>query len=132
MKTFPILAVLCFFGCSRVEHPAPTDTLTEQGRTTLTLDNLVHVDAMSEGISHPLVCGVGRDFPDGLELIFRSLESGELVHTVFPEDEPTKNLDGKVLLSGHYQTIQNRKSYTLKQPPEDYRYFVASSWEQQK
>ncbi|MBC7981318.1 MAG: hypothetical protein H7Y36_12215 [Armatimonadetes bacterium] len=132
MKTFSILAALCFFSCSRVEHPAPTDTPTEQGRTTLTLGNLVHVDATSEGISHPLVCGVGRDFPDGHELIFRSLESGELVHSVLPEHEPPKTLDGKFFLNGHYQTIQNRKSYSIKQPPEDYRYFVASSWEQQK
>ena len=38
-------------------------------------------------------------------------------------------LDGKLVLHGRYQAIQNRKSYTHKPPPENYRYLVVSSWE---
>lgn len=65
--------------------------------------------------------------------MFRDPESEKSIHAVFPEGvTPPKALEGKFVLHGHYQAIQNRKSYTLKQPPEDYRYFLVSSWKQQE
>jgi hypothetical protein len=79
------------------------------------------------------VCGVGRDFPAGHELAFESSRSPEFVHAVFPEDVPPPEvLEGKFILHGHYQAIQNKQSYSRKPPPEDYRYFVVSSWEPMK
>jgi hypothetical protein len=103
------------------------------GRPSATLDDLVHVDAIESCPQHPLVCGVGGDFPAGHELPFRNSPSGEFVHAVFPEGvTPPETLDGKFVLRGHYQAIQNRTRYTWKQPPKDYRYFVVSSWEYRK
>jgi hypothetical protein len=79
------------------------------------------------------VCGAGRDFPTGRELAFRTSQSQEFVHAVFPEGVMlSKTLDGKFVLHGHYQGIQNRTIYTLKRVPEDYRYFVVSSWKQKQ
>jgi len=100
----------------------------------ISLDNLVYVDvSSSDAPQHPLVCGAGRDFPTGRELAFRTSQSREFVHAVFPEGVMLpKTLDGKFVLHGQYQGIQNRKIYTLKRVPEDYRYFVVSSWEQKQ
>lgn len=103
-----------------------------QGASSITLAPLVPVDASSSDTQHPLVCGAGRDFPTGRELAFRNPQSREFVHAVFPEGvTPPRSFDGKFVLYGQYQGIQNRKSYTLKKPPEDYRYFVVSSWRQE-
>jgi hypothetical protein len=100
----------------------------------ISLDNLVYVDVSSSvAHQHPLVCGAGRDFPTGRELAFRTSQSQEFVHAVFPEGVMLpKTLDGKFVLHGHYQGIQNRTIYTLKRVPEDYRYFVVSSWKQKQ
>lgn len=104
----------------------------QQDSASVTLANVVYVDMFSSDYttSHPLVCEVGRDFPAGRELAFRRPESGESVHAVFPENVAApEDLKGSFVLRGHYQRIQNRDSYKLKKPSEDYRYFVVSSWE---
>jgi hypothetical protein len=93
----------------------------------MTLDNLICFDA---SFQHPLVCGPGRDFPAGKELTFKNAESEVGVHAVFPEEVTVPNkLQGTFVLHGHFQSIQNRARYTGKKPPEDYNYFVVSSWE---
>lgn len=103
-----------------------------QGESSITLAPLVHVDASSSDAQHPLVCGAGRDFPAGREFTFIHSQSREFVHAVFPESvTPPKTFDGKFVLHGQYHGIKNRKNYTLKHPPEDYRYFVVSSWKQE-
>jgi hypothetical protein len=90
---------------------------------------LVPVDGASAD-QHPLVCGVGGDFPAGCELAFRHAESRELVHAVFPAGVTSpESPDGKFVLRGHFQNIQNMSRYTLKKPSQDYRYLVVSSWE---
>ena len=133
MRTLCILVVLCAFGCSHPERPTATDTSAVQDASSETLVNLVYIDPASATTQHPLVCGAERDFPAGRELAFRNPQSQEFVHAVFPKGvTPPKRLDGKLVLHGHYQAIQDRKTYTLKQPPEDYRYFVVSSWEYEK
>ena len=122
------ILMLCFaFGCSSSEQSAPAgDSLT-------TLDYLLHVDSASATTQHPLVCGIGRDFPAGRELAFINPQSKEFVHAVFPEGLPLpQNPKGKCALYGRYQTIQNRSSYTHKQPPDDYRYFVVEKWDHRK
>jgi hypothetical protein len=125
MRTLCLVAVLCLAGCSPSNRPTLADTPAVQDRASVTLD----VDGPS-GDQHPLVCGVGRDFPAGHELAFRGSPSGELVHAVFPEGvAPPKTLDGRFVLHGHYQAVENKKRYTLKRPPKDYQYFVVSSWQ---
>ena len=133
MKTIYIVALLCAFGCSRVDDPTPADAHTVQDNASVTLDNLVYVDPASATTQHPLVCGAGRDFPTGHELAFRNAQSREFVHAVFAKGvtSPSK-LTGKLVLHGRYQTIQNKQIYTHKQPADDYRYFVVSSWEHKK
>jgi len=49
---------------------------------------------------------------------------------VFPAGvTPPDTLDGKFVLCGHFQGIQNMDRYKFKKPEKDYRYFVVSSWE---
>lgn len=133
MKTVWILALLCAVGCSHTERPSAPETPEVQNSPSVTLDNLVHLDAVSAGIQHPLVCGDGRDFPTGRELTFKHPLSLEPVHAVFPEGvTPPENLASKLVLRGHYQPIQNKNVYTRKRPSEDYQYFVVSSWEYRK
>jgi hypothetical protein len=119
--------------CPTNERPTQPRAPEPQKAPSVTLDNLVHIDAVSAGIQHPLVCGAGRDFPAGHEITFENPQSGEFVHAVFPEGVVyPKTLDGKFVLHGKYQGIQNRKIYTLKKVAEDYKYFVVSSWEQKQ
>ena len=134
MRFLPVIcAALCVFGCSQIAPQAPIDALSAHYAPSLGLSNLVHVDASSADTQHPLVCGVEKDFPDGQELTFRNSESQEFIHAVFPiVATAPKDLSGTFVLHGHYQTIQNRSSYTLKHPPKDYRYFVVTSWKQNK
>lgn len=130
MRMIHVLALFCAFGCSQAGRPIPADNPLGENRATVTIEDLVHVDASSSDFQHPLVCGAGRDFPTGRELAFRNAQSRQFVHAVFPEGiQPPQNLDGKVVLRGRYQAIQNREIYTLKIPPGNYRYFVVSSWE---
>ena len=96
----------------------------------MTLDNLIHFDAPFQ---HPLVCGPRGDFPAAKELTFKNADSEVFVHAVFPEEVTVPNkLQGNFVLHGHFQSIQDRDRYTHKQPPEDYQYFVVSSWEYKK
>lgn len=133
MRPIWILVALFAFGCAQTDRPTPTDTSEAQNGPSVTLDNLSYDDPSSSDTQYPLVCGVDRDFPNGRELAFRNSQSREFVHAVFPEGvTPPKDPSGKFVLHGHYQGIQNRKSYTLKQPPENYRYFLVSSWKQKK
>lgn len=86
------------------------------------------------------MCRPGKDFPEGREMAFGDPESGESVHAVFPEAAAApENLDGSFVLHGHYQGIQNWDAFKptdanklVKVPPEDYQYFVVSSWEHKK
>jgi len=99
---------------------------------TMTLENLVSDDVFG-GDEHPLVCGAGREFPAGRELLLGNLETREPVHVVFPDAEAAPDdLEGRFVLHGHFQGIQDRSRYTMKRPPEDYRYFVVASWECEK
>ena len=142
MRIVWILVLLCAaFGCSQAERPAPTDTSAEQGRPaeqagpSVTLDNLVYGHPSLATTQHPLVCGAGGDFPNGRELFFWNPQSQESVHAVFPKGiTAPENLDGKFVLHGRFQAIQNRNRYNTgkKRPPEDYRYLVVSSWEYMK
>ena len=111
----------------------------QQEPALVTLENVVYVDIFGRDCptEHPLTCRPGKDFPEGREMAFRRPESGEPVHAVFPEAAAApENLDGGFVLHGHFQGIQNWDAFTptdanflIKIPPEDYRYFVVSSWE---
>ena len=114
-----ILLFIC--GCGHIERQA------------VTLNDLAYLDPRTSTTQHPLVCGEGKDFPEGSEFAFRNPQSREFVHAVFPGHiERPETFDGQFILRGDYQSIQNRKTYTIKQPPEGYRYFVVSSWDRTK
>ncbi len=125
-----VVLVLCTFGCSQSDAPMRTDSSIQQDSSSRILTNLVYVDELSAGYQHPLVCGPNGDFPAGQELVFKHTESNIFIHVVFPEEiETPVELQGNYVLHGHFQGISNRTRYTRKIPPEDYSYFVVSSWE---
>ena len=129
MKHVCIIALCFAFGCSQND----AGNTQQESSDLTTLDQLVYVDASSITIEHPLVCGTGRDFPDGRESVFTDPESRNFTHAVFPAGvTPPETFDGSFVLHGRYQGIQNWQNYTVKKPPEDYQYFVVSSWEQNK
>ena len=135
MKHAYMITLFCALGCSQTDSSTPTESSETQSRASITLNNLVYFDMYGEDYNtqHPLVCGTGREFPAGREMVFRYNESSESVHAVFPEEATApKNLNGKFVLHGHYQGIQNRDYYKHKKPPSDYRYFVVASWECRK
>lgn len=96
----------------------------------LPLDNLVYVDPSTATTQHPLVCGEGRDFPDGHEMLFRNNETGVTIHAVFPAGvKPPEKLDGTFTLRGEFQTIKKWDSYGAKKPRASYQYFVVTDYE---
>lgn len=132
MKHAYIIALFCVVGCSRIDSSPQRESPEAQDRRSITLKNLVYVDmyAADYATQHPLVCGAGRDFPTGSELAFKQVESKETVHAVFPAGVASpETLDGKFVLHGHFQGIQQRDGHDFKPPGKDYRYFVVSSWE---
>jgi hypothetical protein len=155
MRIACLIAVLCALGCSQDDGPSVTDrqeqpladnekqpvadSERQQDPVSVTWENVVYVDWFAVGypIEHPLMCLSGKDFPEGREMAFRDPESGEFVHAVFPETAAApENLDGSFVLHGHFQGIQNWDTFRptdvrkrVKVPPEDYQYFVVSSWE---
>jgi hypothetical protein len=133
MRVIFTLALFCVFGCSGTRLPTPRATQSSQNVQSATLHILVHVDGASLNTAHPLVCGTGRDFPAGREFAFTDFQSQAFVHAVFPENVmPPNELNGKLLLHGRYQAIQNRDHYKFMKPSESYQYFVVSSWEYKK
>ena len=127
MRLVCIVALFLIFGCSHRENP-PVST---ESRTDASPAEEIHVytDVSSGDFQHPLVCGTGRDFPAGSEFALMNSDTDEPVHAVFPEGvAPPNPLDGKFILHGNYQGIQNKDIYKFKIPEEDYRYFVVSSW----
>ena len=130
MVVCSMIAVLCTLGCSQSDVPGTAEVTGQQDSSSVTLTNLVHVDAVTTGYQHPLVCGSGGDFPAGQELVFRHTESDDFIHVVFPEEmeTPDEHL-GNFVLHGYFQGIQNRSRYMGKIPPADYTYFVVRSWE---
>ena len=132
MRIVSLIAILCSFGCSQIDRSKTTRATEKQDHVSVALENLEYVDMFSAHYTteHPLVCGAGGDFPAGRELIFRHSETGESVHAVFPEKVTApEKFNGHFVLRGHFQGIQNRSRYKFKRPPQDYRYFVVSSWE---
>ena len=124
-----VIFLALFYGCSERDSPHARTDVPKQDAASVVANELVRVDGAS-GDQHPLVCGVGGDFPAGRELAFRHAESRELVHAVFPEGvEPPPSADGDFVLRGQFQEIQNMSRYTRKKPGPNYRYLVVSSWE---
>lgn len=130
MRCIFIVAIFCIFGCSQNNHSKNTTNAQEKSCLT-TLDNLIYTDMFSRNYDtqHPLVCGAGRDFPNGKEIAFKQVKVKGAVHAVFPAVLiPPKEFNGKFTLYGYFQRIQNRDIYKFKKIKEDYLYFVVSSW----
>lgn len=133
IRLFCIIALFCLLGCSDTQNIQSLSDTERQAITSITLKNLIYVDPSSSTTQHPLVCGAGRDFPVGRELEFRNSKTRESVHAVFPESKKAPvNLNGRFILHGYFQDIQNKDSYKFKKPENDYRYFVVSAWEYEK
>lgn len=136
MKYVFIVAMLCVFVCSPTNRSNLENLHDKQDNASTILEDLVYVDMFSPDYNtqHPLQCVVGGDFPEGKEMAFRQSESEKSVHAVFPAGvKPPDTLDGKFILYGSFQGIQNRDIYKkFKKPKENYRYFVVSTWEQKK
>ena len=100
-----------------------------------TIGNLSHIDIYSSTYTtqHPLVCGEGKDYPNGCELFFTDGETRKTIHAVFSDTHsaPT-DFEKHLILTGYNKGIQNRDNYTLKIPSSDYQYFVVTSWEYEK
>jgi hypothetical protein len=106
------------------------------------LEGVTHVDmhAPTYRTQRPLLCGPGRHFPDGMEMVFRNPDTATEFHVVFPKDvsAPQGNaLTSALTLHGRFGTIQSApggkppsEPDRLGKPvPDDYRYFVVSRWE---
>lgn len=135
MRTACILAMLCTFGCSEPEAPEPKFDVSDevrigrsQGGPEIALSSLIVL--RDTDVAHPLVCSSGGEYPGGEELLFRNVETKEIVHAVFPEgNSMLDNQQGNFVLNGHFECIQNWDRFSLMQPSEDYQFFVVSSWE---
>ncbi len=131
MRLICAVALLFAFGCYSVDRL--TTARVNKDKDVTTLQNLEYIDALSAGITHPLVCGDGRDYPNGRELVFRVDPSTPPIHAVFPDGEDSpESLDGRFRLYGYYQHIQNWDRFTVKRPSKDYQYFVVTSWKHEK
>ena len=131
-----LIAVLCSFSCSEIDRSGAMGNSEQHDHSSVTLEDLVYVDMFSADYTtqHLLVCGAGRDFPAGREMVFRFSETGKPVHAVFPDAATApENVDGNFVLHGRYQGIQNKDRPKLhKRSPSDYRYFVVASWERSR
>ena len=133
IKLFCIIISFCLLGCSDSQNNQSLADAEKQSSTSITLKNLVYIDSYSSTTQHPLVCGVGRDFPVGRELEFRNSKTRESVHAVFPEgNKAPVDLNGRFVLHGYFQSIQNKDSYKFKRPENDCLYFVVLTWESEK
>jgi hypothetical protein len=135
MRTAFMLAALSTFGCSAPEAPEPESDVADevkigrrQGGSKTTLSILVVL--RNSDVAHPLVCSSGGEYPGGEELIFENVETKEIVHAVFPQGNPMLgNQHGRFVLCGHFECIRNWDRFSLMRPPEEYQFFVVSSWE---
>ena len=134
MRTIGIIALLCAFGCTRIDRPAATGAPTVQDTPSATLDNLVYVNMFAPDYTtqHPLV---GRS-TGGRDMAFRHIPSGRTIHAVFPKGvSAPEALDGHFILHGHYSQAVlpgGNDKRVVKRPKEVYRYFAVSSWKQKK
>lgn len=132
MKYFLPLLLCCALSCIPNDFSQANRVKSDSYRV---LNNLVYVDMHSPDYNtqHPLVCGAGKDFPAGSEMIFINTENDMTVHAVFPDKTkvPTE-LDRRVALRGYFQGIQSTESYKWKKPDKQHRYFVVSSWNYMK
>ena len=130
MKTILVLVCMAMMMSCSPDRDRGQKTMDGAGREQ-EITNLVPVAKTSPNMpSHPLVCVEGGDYPNGVELIFSDREDpAAWVHAVFPESvKAPDELDSAMVLQGHFQKIQERSRFEHKQPPEDYRYFVVTSW----
>jgi len=107
-----------------------------------TLRGMAYVDmyAPTYTTQRPLLCGEGRHYPGGTDMVFKRSGQGGEVHAVFPKDVavPSKgDLTTTLTLHGQFATIQStpdgkamdKPARPVKRIPYGYRYFVVSRWE---
>ena len=91
----------------------------------------------------PLLCGEGRHYPGGTEMVFNHSDKKAEYHAVFPKGvRPPRKSEcvNSLTLHGRFEVIRSAPDgKALKEPdrlvkriPHGYRYFVVSSWELEK
>ena len=129
MRFLCLMMIVFAFGCSEDVNPKPGTSSNERRKPLVTLEQMTYVGTSRYQFEHPLVCGVGRDFPAGMEKVFKQGETGEHYHVVFPRPSMApETLDGTFLLRGYFKVLENFQLYTFKKPSKSYKYFVVSSW----
>ena len=129
------LGIVAFLStnCSRSE-------VSEMGSDTLRGVAYVDMYAPTYTTQRPLLCGEGRHYPGGTDLVFKQSGQGGEVHVVFPKDVavPSKgDLTKTLTLHGRSAVIEStpdgkgmdKSSRLVKRIPYGYRYFVVSRWE---
>jgi len=93
---------------------------------TIKIEN---VTLYKEGlIAYPLVCGEGRDYPNGSEYLVTNHLNKEVIHIVFPHGQKAdKKLGDAFTIQGYKQAIKKAQNYQSKRVPRDYQYFVVTS-----
>jgi len=115
------------------------------GTATAELHGVTYVDMYAPAYTtqRPLLCGQGRHYPEGTEMVFKHSEKKAEYHAVFPKGvtPPRKSeLDNCLTLHGRFEAIQStpdgkalqEPNQPLKRIPFGYRYFVVASWEMEK
>jgi len=112
---------------------------------TVELRGVTYVDmyAPAYRTQRPLLCGQGRHYPEGTEMVFTHAEKKAEYHAVFPKGvtPPRKSEVGsRITLHGRFEAIQSATDGEAQQDPNrlfkripaGYPYFVVSSWEVEK
>ena len=110
-----------------------------------TLQGVAYVDmfAPTYTTERPLLCGEGRHYPGGTEMIFKLPDQSGEVHAVFPEGiaaPKESDLLNTFTLHGRFEAIQSgsdgkalgKTARPVKRIPYGYRYFIVSSCECEK
>lgn len=137
MKKFYLLMFLSIVACLSMNCSKPKVSQA----TLVTLQGLAYVDMHAPGYTteHPLLCGEGRYYPGGTEMIFKHPGQEGEFHAVFPEDitAPQKgDLGTPLTLQGRFEAIKltpdgealEKLTRPVKRIPYGYRYFVVSNW----
>lgn len=130
MREIIMLLLFCSVVCQTTGCSQP-DTSKE---APAVLRGVLYVDMYAPAYStqRPLLCGDGRLFPEGTELVFRDPDTSVEFHTVFPEGVKAPegpDLAKSLVLRGRFDAIDLPRDQYPKEHPPGYKYFVVSGWD---
>lgn len=78
-------------------------------------------------VNHPLVCGEGKDFPEGAEYLVYLNDDKKVMHIVFPDkDDAPKDFSEDFQIKGFSQYVKKLNNYKIKTVESKYKYFVVA------